>query len=245
METGTQESFEWATEEAPVVVCEDVTRVYKRGGGLFSRDGAPTVTALDGVSLEVRPGEVVGIAGPSGSGKTTLLHIISALDVPSSGRVHLAGTDITDLPERRRVRFRLDTVGIVFQRFHLLPELSARANVALPLVEKGVGKASRRARAESLLERVGLADRMSHKPGALSGGEQQRVAIARALVTDPDLLLADEPTGELDTATAAQILDLIADAADGRAVVIASHDDAALSRTDRIIELRDGRIVDG
>ena len=227
-----------------VVSCENVTREYRRQSGFLSSRSSPAVTALDGVSLQVVPGEVVGIAGPSGSGKTTLLHLMSALDVPTSGRIWLSGTDVSDLPERRRARVRLDTVGIVFQRFHLLPELSARANVALPLVERGVGKGTRRELATKLLERVGLGDRLEHTPGELSGGEQQRVAIARSLITEPDLLVADEPTGELDTATADRILDLIAGLADDRAVVVASHDEQALARADRVIALRDGRIVD-
>jgi putative ABC transport system ATP-binding protein len=238
-----------AVEPAPgsaarsVVTCRDVTRRYTRGAdSLFSRDAQPTVTALDSVSLSVDAGEFRGIAGPSGSGKSTLLHLLAGLDVPSEGVVRLAGTDTRTLSEQGRARLRLDTVGIVFQRFHLLPSLSARANVALPLVERGVGKRRRRERAERLLERVGLGDRTAHRPGELSGGEQQRVAIARALATDPALLVADEPTGELDTESGQRVLDVLAAHTDDRAVVVASHDEQVLEQTDRVVRLRDGRI---
>lgn len=230
-----------------VVSGTNLTKTYTRGsvgrvGRMLGRE-APTITALDGVDVTINAGERVGIKGPSGSGKTTLLHILAGLDTPTRGRVHLGGRTLTGASERQRAAHRLRTVGIVFQRFHLLPALSARANVALPLVQLGYSKRERRDRAMELLERVGLGDRATHKPGELSGGEQQRVAIARALVTDPLLLVADEPTGELDTDTAARILDLLADITDDRAVVIASHDEQALDITDRIIELRDGRLV--
>lgn len=229
----------------PVVRCDDVVREYRRGStSFFGTDDRPTVEALSGVSLAIRRGELVGIAGPSGSGKSTLLHLLAALDTPTSGEVTLAGRPLSGLSERRRTRVRLDHVGIVFQHFHLLPALSARANVALPLVQRGVGKSARRARAEDLLDRVGLADRATHRPGQLSGGEQQRVAIARALATDPDLLIADEPTGELDTETGEIILDVLATLRDEQAVVIASHDQQALDRAGRLVRLQDGLIVD-
>lgn len=232
-----------------VVACTDVTRAYRqKSSGVapwWGQEPMPTVTAVDGVSLAVHPGEIVGLQGPSGSGKSTLLHLLGALDTPTSGSVRLADQEVATLGDRERARLRLDTVGIVFQRFHLLPSLSARANVALPLVEAGVGKRTRRERATTLLESVGLGDRTGHRPGQLSGGEQQRVAIARALVTDPPLLIADEPTGELDTETGRAVLDLIADvASDGRAVVLASHDEPTLGIADRIITLRDGRRTD-
>ncbi|MFB6161397.1 MAG: ABC transporter ATP-binding protein [Haloferacaceae archaeon] len=230
----------------PVVACVDVGREYVRGrgGGWFGRGGdRPTVTALRDVSLSVDRGEFVGVAGPSGSGKSTLLHLVAALDTPTSGRVLVDGRDTAALSNRERTRLRLDRVGIVFQRFHLLPALSARANVAVPLVELGYSKGARRERAAELLSAVGLADRAEHEPGALSGGEQQRVAVARALATDPDLLVADEPTGELDTATGSRVLDLFAEVAADRAVVLASHDEQALDRTDRVVHLRDGRVV--
>lgn len=233
------------TESTPIVSCENVTRTFTRGGraGRFggrSATPAETVTAVADVSLSVSLGEFIGLAGPSGSGKSTLLHLLAALDTPTTGSVTVAGTDISQLSRRRRTRLRLDYVGIVFQRFHLLSSLSARANVALPLIELGYSKRRRRDRATELLERVGLEDRLHHRPGELSGGEQQRVAVARALTTNPQLIVADEPTGELDRDTGTQVLDLLADVADERAVVVASHDQQALDRTTRKIHLRDG-----
>lgn len=206
---------------------------------------SPTVKALAGVSLQLDRGEIVGISGPSGSGKSTLLHLLAALDTPSSGTVSLLGTDIGSLSNRGRTRMRRQHIGIVFQRFHLLPSLSARSNVALPLVEQGVGKAARHDRADDLLEDVGLADRADHKPGSLSGGEQQRVAVARALACEPALLIADEPTGELDTETGQKVLSVLSDVATDRAVVLASHDQRALETTDRVITLLDGQRTDG
>ena len=228
------------SEPDPAVVCESVSREYRRG-----RDGGTRVVALDGVSLSVDPGTFLAVTGPSGSGKSTLLHLLGALDTPSSGRVLLAGTDTAAVSERRRTRLRLDHVGVVFQRFHLLPSLSARSNVALPLLERGVPKRRRHERAEALLSRVGLGDRVDHRPGELSGGEQQRVAVARALVNDPDLLVADEPTGELDSETGRVVLDLLEEVAEDRAVVVASHDPAVGERADRHLALLDGRRVDG
>lgn len=194
--------------------------------------------------MEIAEGEIVGLRGPSGSGKSTILHAVSGLLVPTRGRVELKGTDLARLSGRERTRARRRHVGIVFQRFHLLPSLSARANVALPLVQAGVPKPDRRDRATELLEGVGLGDRITHLPGELSGGERQRVAIARALVSDPDVLIADEPTGELDTATGADVLELLTDVARDRAVLVASHDDETLAVADRVVSLRDGRVID-
>jgi putative ABC transport system ATP-binding protein len=184
----------------------------------------------------------MGLAGPSGSGKSTLLHLIAGLESPTAGRIQFKETDLASLSGRQLTRHRLHNVGIVFQRFHLLPSLSARANVALPLLEQGVGKRPRRTRAVSLLEEVGLGDRVGHTPDQLSGGEQQRVAIARALATDPPLIVADEPTGELDTATGQTILEVLRQIpADGdRSVIIASHDRQTLEICDRVLELADG-----
>lgn len=224
----------------PVVACESVSREYRRG-----RDGGTRVVALDRVSLSVTPGTFLGITGPSGSGKSTLLHLLAALDVPSSGRVLVTGSDTAAMSERKRTRLRLEQVGIIFQRFHLLPSLSARSNVALPLVEWGIPKRERHRRAEDLLSRVGLGDRIDHRPGELSGGEQQRVAVARALVNDPALLIADEPTGELDSETGQVVLDLLGEVAQDRAVIVASHDPAVGKRADRHLSLLDGRRVDG
>ena len=224
-----------------VVSADSVTREYTRGKARFG-GAAESVTALDGVSVSIDRGELVGIAGPSGSGKSTLLHLLAGLDTPTSGSVTLAGTDVESLGSRGRAKLRLDNVGIVFQRFHLLPAISARANVALPLVELGEGKRRRRQAATERLDAVGLGDRTTHKPGQLSGGEQQRVAIARALVTEPGLVVADEPTGELDTETSARVLSILQEIAEERAVVLASHDPQALESCDRVTHLRDGRV---
>ncbi|KAB1198221.1 MULTISPECIES: ABC transporter ATP-binding protein [Haloferax] len=233
------------TSRHAILSCEGVTRAYTRGGSGWRRStSSQTVVAVDDVSTSISTGDVVGLAGPSGSGKSTLLHLLAGLDTPTKGRVVLNGTDTSGLSESARAKLRLDEVGIVFQHFHLLPSLSARANAALPLVQRGVSKSTRRNKATELLNAVGLADRATHKPSELSGGEQQRVAIARALVTDPSLLIADEPTGELDSNTGRQILNLLTDVADDRAVVIASHDDAVLERADRVLRLHDGRLQD-
>lgn len=230
-----------------VVRCRDVRREYVRNGSSSWRRKStqPTVTALDGVSLHVQPGEILGVTGPSGSGKSTLLHLLAALDTPTSGTIEVDGEDISDLSQRQRARLRLSRIGIVFQQFHLLSALTARENVALPLVEQGISRQKRRRRAENALEAVGLGDRTDHRPGELSGGEQQRVAIARATITDPLLIVADEPTGELDTATGERVLDVFESiASEDRAVVLASHDDATIARAHRVVELTDGTITD-
>ncbi|QLG27364.1 ABC transporter ATP-binding protein [Halorarum halophilum] len=232
-----------------VVTCDSLVREYRRGSGgaLFGSRDQPVVRALDGVSMSVSSGEIVGIQGPSGSGKSTLLHLLAALDTPTAGSLTVAGRNVTRLSERERARLRLDHVGLVFQRFHLLPALSARANVALPLIELGMPRRERRERATELLEAVGLSSRATHRPGQLSGGEQQRVAIARALSTEPDLLVADEPTGELDSETGRRVLDLFEELSDEHAVVVASHDAATIDVADRVVRLRDGRrqLADG
>jgi putative ABC transport system ATP-binding protein len=228
----------------PVVSAIDVERTYSRGDShILGGGSAPSVRALDGVSVSIRPGEIVGIAGPSGSGKSTLLHLLAALDVPSTGTVSLAGTATDQYSQRSRTKLRLDHVGIVFQRFHLLPALTARTNVALPLVELGWSKADRRERATELLGEVGLDTRTTHRPGELSGGEQQRVAIARALATEPELVVADEPTGELDSQSSTRVLEVLRRIANSnRAVVLASHDQQAIDACDRVLQLYDGQI---
>ncbi|ELY86568.1 ABC transporter [Natrialba hulunbeirensis JCM 10989] len=227
----------------PAVRLADVTHEYGTGGGRFRSGDRRTVTALRNVSVTIQPGEIVGLEGPSGSGKSTILHLVAGLLVPTSGSVELHGTELSALSNRKRTRARRQHVGIVFQHFHLLPSLSARANVALPLVQTGVSKRKRRRRATELLERVGLGDRTTHLPSELSGGECQRVAIARALATDPDVVIADEPTGELDTATGETVLELLTEIGRERAVVLASHDEATLAVADRVLTLRDGRVV--
>jgi len=231
-------------ESTTAVRLEGVTHQYGSSGGRLRSSDERTVTALRNVSFDVAMGSIVGLEGPSGSGKSTILHAVAGLLVPTDGRVRLCGTDLTALSDAERTRMRRRHIGIVFQRFHLLPSLSARANVALPLVQAGISRSDRRARATTLLEAVGLGDRTTHLPGELSGGERQRVAIARALSTDPDVIVADEPTGELDTATGTDVLELLTDIGRDRAVVVASHDAATLSVADRVITLRDGRVND-
>ena len=234
---------------SPTVRADSITKRYTRGkrpgyvGRLLGRSEPPVVTALEKVSLSAYPGEIVSISGPSGSGKSTLLHHLAGLERPDEGSVTLQGQDLSNLSRKQRTRLRLEHVGIVFQHFHLVDSLSARANVGLPLVELGVPAGERKRRATALLERVGLDDRVTHRPGELSGGEQQRVSIARALVTDPALVIADEPTGELDSETGRGVLDEFERIGEERAVVIASHDRETLEIADRRVRLRDGRIV--
>jgi putative ABC transport system ATP-binding protein len=216
-----------------------------RVGSLSMRlaSGGRAVDVLTDVSLEVPAGQFVAIAGPSGSGKSTLLGLIAGLDQPTAGRIEVAGVVLTDLDEDALARFRRDHVGYVFQSFHLVPTLTALENVAVPL-ELG-GDADAEARARTLLAEVGLAERAHHYPVQLSGGEQQRVAVARALARRPPLLLADEPTGNLDSATGKQIIDLLvgANRHRGRTLVLVTHDPALAAHADRVITLRDGRIV--
>jgi ABC-type lipoprotein export system ATPase subunit len=217
---------------------EGVRRLY--------HEGEPDeVRALDGIDLSIAPGEYVSIEGPSGSGKTTLLNLLGLLDVPTEGRILWQGTPVERLAERERTRLRRTGIGFIFQRFYLLPTLTALENVALPLQARGVAGGERRRRARSLLAEVGLSDRERSFPHQLSGGEEQRVAIARALANDPTLLLADEPTGELDSTRAAQVLDLLeaAHRRSGAAVVVVTHNPAVAGRARRHITMRDGRIV--
>jgi ABC-type lipoprotein export system ATPase subunit len=204
--------------------------------------GREDVVALDDVDLEVGAGEFVALIGPSGSGKSTLLHLAGGLDCPDTGRVLLDGRDVGTMSVAERARVRRREVGFVFQFFHLIPILTVFENVELPLV---LDKARRdKAAIKALISRVGLGDRADHYPGELSGGEMQRAAIARALVSGPRLILADEPTGNLDSATGAEILDLLASQVSdaGAALVMATHDVAAASRAERIVHLRDGRL---
>ena len=231
-------------EPTTAVRLEGVTHRYGSTGGQFRSGDERTVTALRDVSFELPRGSIVGLEGPSGSGKSTVLHAVSGLLVPTEGCVELRGTDLAALSEAERTLMRRRHIGIVFQRFHLLASLSARANVALPLVQAGIPRDERRERATALLDAVGLGDRTTHLPGELSGGERQRVAIARALSTDPDVIVADEPTGELDTATGANVLELLTDVGRDRAVLIASHDEATLDVADRVVTLCDGRVDD-
>jgi putative ABC transport system ATP-binding protein len=206
--------------------------------------GDSAVHALRGVSLEVPAGQFTAVMGPSGSGKSTLMHLLAGLDVPSAGTVCVGGRDITAMSDRQLTRLRRKHIGFIFQSFNLLPTLSAEENIVLPLAIAG-----RRPDAETLqtlLARVGLRDRAGHKPAQLSGGQQQRVAVARALITSPTVLFADEPTGNLDSAAGAEVLQLLRDAVDldGQTTVMVTHDPRAAAIADRVLFLADGRIVD-
>ncbi len=203
------------------------------------------VHALRDVSLTIHAGDFMSIVGPSGSGKSTLLGILGCLDVATSGTVRVAGQDVARLDDAGRSRVRGDSIGFVFQQFHLIPHLSALGNVATALLYRGLTAGQRRELAIGALERVGLGPRIHHRPVQLSGGEQQRVALARAIVTDPLMVLADEPTGALDTANAANVMEIFATLrADDRAIVIVTHDLEIADRADRRVSMRDGEIVD-
>ncbi len=213
----------------------DLTRTYGTGDN--------TVAALAGIDLAFRRGTFTAVMGPSGSGKSTFLSCAAGLDTPTGGRVLVGGTDVTDWDEERRTRLRRERIGFVFQGFHLLPYLSAAQNVGLP--SRLAGKRVDRERVRYLLDRVGLADRAHHLPGSLSGGQQQRVAIARALLTSPDVLLADEPTGALDSTTARQVLGVLRSSVTdlGQTVVMVTHDPVAAPYADEVVFLVDGRVA--
>jgi putative ABC transport system ATP-binding protein len=222
----------------PVVVeAFDVHKTYRRG--------RVDVAAVRGVSLAVSAGEMVAIVGPSGSGKSTLLHLLGALDRPNAGEVVIAAKKLSTLDDAARTRLRRDQIGLVFQFFNLLPLLTARENVALPLLLAGVSRAEADRRADELLALVGLRARAEHAPDELSGGEMQRVAVARALAPRPVVILADEPTGNLDTASSTGVLELLKAAArdGGCAVIMVTHDPHAAAFSDRVIEFRDGRLA--
>lgn len=208
--------------------------------------GAERVHALQGVTLDVEEGDYVSIVGPSGCGKSTLLNLIGVIDQPTSGTVEIGGRRVDDMSDWEATSFRLHNIGFVFQRFYLLPILSALENVALPMAEAGVSREERRVRAAQLLAYVGLTKREGHRPAELSGGEQQRVAIARALANRPALLLADEPTGELDAHTGAEIILLFQRLnTDATTIVVVTHDEDLADAAKHKIHMRDGRIVDG
>ncbi len=209
----------------------------------FHRKGQETIRALDGIDLDVAEKGMVAIVGASGSGKSSLLHVIGAMDRPSSGEIRVAGQDLNTLPEASLTRFRRQTVGFVFQAFNLIPNLTALENVMLPMEFNGVPTSGRRERASALLERVGLRKRLGHRPRELSGGEQQRVAIARALANDPPLVLADEPTGNLDSKTGHLIYELLKEIARERTVVVVTHAEVLAQMADRIIHIKDGKLA--
>ncbi len=210
-------------------------------------DGDARLTVLQAIDLDVASGETIALCGPSGSGKSTLLNLIGCLDRPTRGRIEVAGQDVSRLSRVEQAGVRLRTLGFIFQSFNLLSDATAHENVMMPLVYAGVGREERKRRAAEVLERVGLADRMDHLPNQLSGGQKQRVAIARACVTRPRILLADEPTGALDTKTGQDVLDQLGElhAEEGMTIVMVTHDDEVAAWAGRRIDLRDGVIVAG
>jgi putative ABC transport system ATP-binding protein len=219
---------------------QGITKVYRSGGGARVVE----VQALRGIDLTIEQGEYVAIMGPSGSGKSTLMHVIGLLDSPTSGSYKLGGVETSGLSEPELAKVRNQRIGFVFQAFFLLPKLTALHNVALPLVYRGMGPAERLRRARAALESVGLGDRLDHRPSELSGGQKQRVAIARALVQEPDILLADEPTGNLDSHSSDEILALFDSLnKEGKTVIMVTHEPDVGARAQRIIRLRDGLIV--
>jgi putative ABC transport system ATP-binding protein len=216
-----------------VIDLERVTKVYKTG--------SLSVAALRGVSLSINEGEYVAIIGPSGSGKSTLMHILGCLDTPTSGQYHLAGEDVSHMSETALAEVRNRRIGFVFQQFNLLASMTAWQNVELPLAYAGVPRTERKERAIEALGRVGLAGRIHHRPGELSGGQQQRVAVARALVTEPDLILADEPTGNLDSVSARDVMRLMNELHEaGRTLILITHDADVASAAERVVGIRDG-----
>ncbi len=221
--------------KAPAVTATAVTRRYG--------EGESAVDALRGVSLEVPAGQFTAVMGPSGSGKSTLMHLLAGLDTPTDGTVHIGGEDITAMGDRRLTKLRRRHIGFVFQSFNLLPMLTAEENILLPL--SIAGRKPERADVEALLARVGLTDRRDHRPSELSGGQQQRVAIARALINRPTVLFADEPTGNLDSVSGAEILALLREAVelDGQTTLMVTHDAHAAAVADRVVFIGDGRVV--
>lgn len=221
-----------------LIETHEITKVYKVG--------AVEINALRGITLNIEDGEYVSIMGPSGSGKSTLMHILGCLDKPTSGEYKLKNVEVNGLSDEELARIRNKEVGFVFQSFNLLPRAKVIHNVELPLIYSGMSARERKSRASKVLERVGLGDRMNHLPSQLSGGEVQRVAIARALVASPSLILADEPTGNLDSRTGEEILNLFGELhKDGNTLVVVTHEKYVAERAERVIYLRDGRVVEG
>jgi putative ABC transport system ATP-binding protein len=220
----------------PIIRVENLVKVY--------RTGKVEVRALQGVTFEVHPGEFIAIMGPSGSGKTTLMNILGCLDTPTGGQYVLDGVEVSSLRENQLAEIRNRKIGFVFQNFHLLPRLTAFQNVELPLLYASVPKSIRVRRVRDLLERVGLGERMHHRPNELSGGQMQRVAIARALVNDPAIILADEPTGNLDTLSGEEIMGIFQELnEEGRTIILVTHERDIAQHARRVIHFRDGRIL--
>ena len=218
-----------------VISTNDISRIYQMG--------SETIRALKSVTIEIKQGEYVSFMGPSGSGKSTLMNMIGCLDTPSGGRYILNGMDVSDMTENELAEIRNKEIGFVFQTFNLLPRASSLENVALPLIYAGYNKSEREERALAALDGVGLANRAHHRPNELSGGQRQRVAIARALVNDPSIILADEPTGNLDTKTSYDIMDLFANLHDkGNTIIMVTHEDDIAQYSHRIVRMRDGLI---
>lgn len=222
--------------DTPLIRCEQINKYYKMG--------AETIHALEQINLTVTQGEYIAVLGASGSGKSTLMNILGCLDHPSSGQYYLDGEDVSHLSMPRLARIRNQKIGFIFQGFHLLPYANALDNVALPLMYRGVKLIERRRQAQALLERVGLGQRLTHLPSELSGGQQQRVAIARALINQPQLILADEPTGNLDSHSGQEVMDIFSELlAGGKTIIVVTHDNQLAQRMSRIIRLQDGKMV--
>lgn len=219
----------------------DIKDLYK----IYNEGQESEVRALDGVTLQIDRGEFVAIIGQSGSGKSTLMNILGCLDIPTYGDYHLDGVDVTELSDRQLAHIRNKQIGFIFQGFNLIPALNAWENVELPLIYQGVPASKRADRVEAALERVGLAERAGHKPTEMSGGQQQRVAVARALMSRPAVIVADEPTGNLDSHSTGEVMDLLRRAVDelGQSVIMVTHDTATAAYADRVLVCRDGRIV--
>src|SRR3990170_2418521 len=222
------------SENRALIELRDVAKHYKKGGEV--------VKAVDGINQKIATTGMVAIVGPSGGGKSTLLHIIGAMDRPTRGEVIVAGKTLNGLPERELTRFRRQTVGFVFQTFNLIPNLTALENVMLPMEFENVPKPERVRRSKSLLEQLGLGQRVKHRPSELSGGEMQRVAIARALANDPPLILADEPTGNLDSQAGQMIYELLKEISSNRTVLVVTHAEPLAQMADTVLHIRDGRI---
>lgn len=225
-----------AAVETPAIRLSGVSKSYRKGGEI--------VHALRDATLEIGARGMIAIVGPSGSGKSTLLHLMGGMDEPSEGEVVVAGQSVNRLGQQELTRFRRQTVGFVFQSFNLIPNLTALENVALPMEFNGVGKAERNAKATALLQRFNLGSRLGHRPKELSGGEMQRVAIARAVANEPRLVLADEPTGNLDTRSGQIVYDLLREIAGERTVVVVTHSEELARLADRVIHIRDGQLLD-